>query len=60
MLFVEDDGFVVGMVENVPTLSDDPRGVSCPSTYVLELNAGFARRYGVKAGQKIVLPPEAR
>ena len=55
MLFVTDDGFIAGIVENVPTMNDTGRTVSCPVRYVLEVNAGFARRHGVKPGQKLRL-----
>ncbi len=57
MLFIDDDGTIVGILENVPTLNDDVRSVGCPSSYVLEVNAGWCRAHGVKAGQKAVLPP---
>jgi uncharacterized protein len=56
LLYVDEDGLIVGIVENAPTLNDDPRGVGCPSRYVLEVNAGWARRHGVKAGQPMSLP----
>jgi uncharacterized membrane protein (UPF0127 family) len=51
MLFLDDDGLVVGIEENVPTMNDASYGVDCPSRYVLEVNAGWARRHGVRAGQ---------
>jgi uncharacterized protein len=60
MLFVDDDGFIVGIVENAPTLNDASRGVGCPSRFVLEVNAGWTRRHGVKAGQHMSLPSDAR
>jgi hypothetical protein len=60
MMFIEDDGFIVGIVENVPVLNEKPRGVACQSSGVLEVNAGWSRRHGVKPGQKVVIPPEAR
>jgi uncharacterized membrane protein (UPF0127 family) len=56
MLFLDDDGFVVGILENVPTLNDLPRRVPCASSYVLETNAGWARRAGVRAGMHARLP----
>jgi uncharacterized protein len=58
LLYVDEDGLVVGIVENAPTLNDDARGVGCPSLYVLEVNAGWGRRHGVKAGQHMTVPPE--
>ena len=34
MLFIDDDGLVVGIEENTPTLSDDTFEVGCDSKYV--------------------------
>jgi uncharacterized membrane protein (UPF0127 family) len=52
MLYIDDDGLIVGIEENTPTMSDDTFEVGCESRYVLELNAGWARAHGVAAGQK--------
>jgi uncharacterized membrane protein (UPF0127 family) len=60
MLFVEDDGTVVGILENVPILNDEGRSVGKPSVYVLETNAGWCARHGAKVGQKIALPESVR
>jgi len=57
MLFIDDDGTLVGVVESAPVLDDGVRQVDCPSRYVLETNAGWTRRHGVKPGQRVVLPP---
>jgi uncharacterized membrane protein (UPF0127 family) len=56
LLFVDDDGLIVGIVENAPTLNDESRSVGCASRWVLEVNAGWSRRHGVRAGQHLVLP----
>jgi uncharacterized membrane protein (UPF0127 family) len=56
MIFLDDDGLVVGIVENAPTLNDAQRSVPCPSTHVLEVNAGWSRRHGVRAGDRARLP----
>jgi uncharacterized protein len=56
LLFVDEDGLLVGIVENAPTLDDQSRSVGCPSRWVLEVNAGWSRRHGVKAGQHMTLP----
>ncbi len=58
LVYIDSDGLVVGIVENAPTLDDGSRGVGCPSRYVLEVNAGWTRRHGVKAGQRASLPTE--
>ncbi len=56
MLFLDDDGFVVGILENVPPMNDVLRHVPCESSFVLETNAGWARRAGVRAGTRARLP----
>lgn len=56
MLFIDADGTIVGILENVPVLGETSRTVGCPSTHVLEVNAGWCRRHGVRAGQKVKLP----
>jgi len=53
MLYIDDDGLIVGIEENTPTISDDTFEVGCHSRYVLELNAGWTRAHGVTAGQKV-------
>jgi uncharacterized protein len=55
MVFVAADGYVVNVVENVPTLNDEPRDSKCAAKYVVEVNAGFCRKYGVKAGQQLAI-----
>jgi uncharacterized membrane protein (UPF0127 family) len=57
LVYIDTDGLVVGIVENAPTMNDDSRGVGCSSRYVLEVNAGWTRKHGVKAGQHAKLPP---
>lgn len=59
MLFLDTDGVIVGIVENAPTLDDGPRSVACSSSWVLEMNAGWSRKHGVKAGQRVTIPPDA-
>ncbi|MGH7270784.1 MAG: DUF192 domain-containing protein [Polyangiaceae bacterium] len=56
LLFIDEDGLIVGIVENAPTLDDTSRGVGCPSRWVLEVNAGWSRRHRVKAGTFVKLP----
>lgn len=55
MLFVAKDGTIAGVLEQVPVLNDRPRQVRCPVAYVLEVNAGWSRRHGVKPGMKLEL-----
>lgn len=53
MLYLDDDGLIVGIEENTPTMSDDTFDVGCDSRYVLEVNAGWTRAHGVTAGQRV-------
>lgn len=57
MLFIAADGTIAGVLEQVPTLDDGSRTIPCPVAHVLELNAGYARSHGVKAGQKVKMEP---
>lgn len=60
MMFVEDDGTIVGIVEDAEPLTDSSRTVGKPSSWVLEVNGGWSQRHGVRAGQKLEIPREAR
>jgi len=60
MLFIDEDGTVVGIVETATPLTDSSRTVGCPSVFVLEVNAGWCRRHGVKPGQRLGIPANAR
>ena len=53
MLFLDSQGFVVGILEQVPVLNEHPRSVPCPAAFVLEMNAGWSRDHGVKPGQRV-------
>ena len=53
MLFIAADGTIAGVLEQVPPLDESPRGVPCPVTHVLEVNAGWARGHGVRPGQHV-------
>jgi hypothetical protein len=55
MLFISRRLVIVGILEQVPVLNDEPRSVACPSAHVLEVNRGWSRAHGVKAGQRIVI-----
>jgi uncharacterized membrane protein (UPF0127 family) len=50
MIFIGGDHKIVGIVEQAPPFTLDPRGVPTPSKYVLEVHGGFSKRHGVRAG----------
>lgn len=53
MVFVDEYGVVVGVVENARPLTLEIRSVGRPSRYVVELNASTARASGIVAGATI-------
>lgn len=53
MLYVTKEGVIAGILEQVPTLNEAPRGIKCPVAHVLELNAGWARAHGLAPGMKL-------
>jgi hypothetical protein len=50
MVFVSKEMKVVGILENVPPLTEDSRFVESPSIYVLEFAGGAMKKFGVKPG----------
>ncbi len=53
MLWLDRSGTVVWIAEHVPPCKADPCQSYAPgamATYVLEVNAGFAKKHGVKLG----------
>lgn len=61
MVFLSKEFKVVGMLENVTPLTEDRRSVGRPSTYVVELAGGVARKLNLKEGDLLrlhgTLPP---
>ena len=50
MIFIGSDRKIVGIVEQAVPFSTDSRSVPGASQFVLEINGGLAKRYGIKAG----------
>ena len=53
MIFLGDDRRVVGIVKNAVPFTTVERTVGVPSRYVLEVNAGFSEKHGVKNGDLV-------
>ena len=53
MIFIGDDRRVVGIVKDAVPYTTTPREVAGDSRYVLEVNAGFSERHGVRAGDAV-------
>jgi len=53
MIFIDHDRKIVGIVEQTTPFSLEPRSVGVPSQFVLEINGGLAKRYGIQAGDRV-------
>lgn len=53
MLFIDSQGFIVDLLEEVPTLNTLPRRSGCPAQRVLEVHAGWTRAHAVAPGQRV-------
>ena len=53
MIFIDKDLTVVGAVQNAEPMTTTRRSVISPSTYVLEVNAGYVEEHGIKRGAKV-------
>lgn len=53
MIFIEKDMSVVGVVHEAEPLSETSRGVERPSSFVLEVNGGWARDHFVDVGAAV-------
>jgi len=53
MVFIDEAGAVVGVVERAEPLSLVPRAVGRPSRYVLEVAGGFAAAHAIRAGDQV-------
>ena len=56
MMFIDKDGYIAGILENVPPMNDKSRSIPCPVKYVLEVPSGWSRKNGIFSGQRVVLP----
>ena len=53
MIFVSEDGTIVGIVERAEPRTLTQRTVGKPSRYVLEVNGGWSGAHGVRAGDRV-------
>jgi len=51
---------VVGVLEHMQALDETPRSLAEPSLSALEVNAGLARRLGIKKGSRVEIRPYGR
>jgi uncharacterized membrane protein (UPF0127 family) len=53
MIFISKDLKIVGIVEQAVPFSTESRSVPGASQFVLEINGGLSKRYGIKAGDTV-------
>ena len=53
MIFIDEGGGIVGLVEQATPGSLTLRSIGAPSRYVLEVNGGWAAARGVRAGDRV-------
>ncbi|ABS27575.1 DUF192 domain-containing protein [Anaeromyxobacter sp. Fw109-5] len=53
MVFIGEDGRIVGVVERAEPGTTTQRAVGAPSRYVLEVNGGWCAARGVRAGDRV-------
>jgi len=57
MIFIGEDMKIKGIIKNTIPESTDPLGISEPSRYVLEVNAGFSDNHGISKGDSVKFIP---
>lgn len=53
MIFLDEEGRIVGIVESATPRSTEIRAVDVPSRYVLEVNGGWSAAHGVASGDRV-------
>jgi uncharacterized membrane protein (UPF0127 family) len=53
MIFVTSDMVVAGVVANTEPRTLDPREVEAETQFVVEVNGGWAARYGITRGTRV-------
>lgn len=60
MLFLNAEGRILGVLEQVPPMNQATRTIPCPAAHVLEVRAGWTREHGVEPGQLVHIDPGAQ
>jgi uncharacterized protein len=53
IVFIGEDGRIVGVIERAEPRTTSPRTVGVPSRYVLEVNGGWTRARGIARGDRV-------
>jgi uncharacterized membrane protein (UPF0127 family) len=53
IIFIGNNRRIVGIAENTQPLSLERIRVDAPSRFILEVNAGFAKKHGILEGSRV-------
>ena len=53
MIFINKQGKIVTIHKNTKPFSDDSYSATAMTLFVLEVNAGFTEKYGIKEGDMV-------
>ncbi len=53
IMFVDENNVITTIHENTKTLNDNSLPSNGPAKYVVEVNGGYAKKHGIKVGDKI-------
>jgi uncharacterized membrane protein (UPF0127 family) len=53
MIFIDKFGEIVTICKNTTPFSDQTYSATAPTLFVVEVNAGFTDKYGIKEGDRI-------
>ncbi|HYC57245.1 MAG TPA: DUF192 domain-containing protein [Candidatus Binatia bacterium] len=59
IIYIRGDGFIDSIAAGTRPYSEESIPSKGPARFVLEVNAGWSKRHGVRPGDKVTLPPQA-
>jgi len=57
IIFIFSDWKIAGIIENTKPYSEENVSIDKPTRFVLEVNAGFCKKHGIQAGDKVIYHP---
>ncbi|NOZ88219.1 MAG: DUF192 domain-containing protein [Deltaproteobacteria bacterium] len=60
MIFINGNNKIVGIIHNAEPLSTERLSVPEPAAYVLEVRAGFSKKYGIYPGCTVEIDTDAK
>jgi uncharacterized membrane protein (UPF0127 family) len=53
LIFISQEKKVVGVLQNAPILTEERQSIPAQSMYVIELNGGVAKEFGIEEGSEV-------